>query len=48
MTNRNRLLYALVLLPTLLLTSCYKDFNKVRVKPFKPDRILQTVTKILG
>lgn len=40
MTNRNRLLYALVLLPTLLLTSCYKDFNKVRVKPFKPDLVV--------
>lgn len=40
MTNRNRLLYALVLLPTLLLTSCYKDFDKVRVKPFKPDLVV--------
>lgn len=40
MTNRNRLLYALALLPALLLTSCYKDFNKVRVKPFKPDLVV--------
>lgn len=40
MKNRNRLLYALVLLPTLLLTSCYKDFDKVRVKPFKPDLVV--------
>lgn len=40
MTNRNRLLYALVLLPTLLLTSCYKDFDKVRIKPFKPDLVV--------
>lgn len=44
MTNRNRLLYALVLLPTLLLTSCYKDFNKVRVKPFKPDLVVPLAT----
>lgn len=40
MTNRSRLLYALVLLPTLLLTSCYKDFDKVRIKPFKPDLVV--------
>lgn len=40
MKNRNRLLYALVLLPTLLLTSCYKDFDKVRIKPFKPDLVV--------
>lgn len=40
MKNRNCLLYALVLLPTLLLTSCYKDFDKVRVKPFKPDLVV--------
>lgn len=40
MTNRNRLLYALALLPALLLTSCYKDFNKVRIKPFKPDLVV--------
>lgn len=40
MKNRNRLPYALVLLPTLLLTSCYKDFDKVRVKPFKPDLVV--------
>lgn len=44
MTNRNRLLYALVLLPTLLLTSCYKDFDKVRVKPFKPDLVVPLAT----
>lgn len=40
MTNRSRLLYALVLLSTLLLTSCYKDFDKVRIKPFKPDLVV--------
>ena len=34
------LLCAAVLLPALLLTGCYKDLEKVRIKPFRPDLVV--------
>ena len=34
------MLCAAVLLPSLLLTGCYKDLEKVRIKPFRPDLVV--------
>ena len=34
------MLCAAVLLPALLLTGCYKDLEKVRIKPFRPDLVV--------
>ena len=40
MKGARGLLYAAVLLPALLLTGCYKDLEKVRIKPFRPDLVV--------
>ena len=40
MKGARGLLCAAVLLPALLLTGCYKDLEKVRIKPFRPDLVV--------
>lgn len=40
MKGARGLLCAAVLLPSLLLTGCYKDLEKVRIKPFRPDLVV--------
>ena len=40
MKGARGLLCAAVLLPALLLSGCYKDLEKVRIKPFRPDLVV--------
>ena len=40
MKGARGLLCAAVLLPALLLQGCYKDLEKVRIKPFRPDLVV--------
>lgn len=40
MKGARGLLCAAVLLPALLLMGCYKDLEKVRIKPFRPDLVV--------